>query len=132
MGHLALFSTGNTTGFDVKDYTCPVGVAILDVVFVSAPLAVDRAQANSAAKIPAIGIVTAKPNSTTATIQSTGDVPGFTGLAPGAKYYLSTAAGGLVATTPPGTHGVDYVQLIGIAFSSTVLRLTIDPTPVRN
>lgn len=54
-----------------------------------------------------------------------GECPLFTGLTPGARYYLSGTTPGAVTATPPA----DSVQ-IGIAKSATVLFVDIDRSPV--
>lgn len=49
----------------------------------------------------------------------------LSGLTLGARYYLNTVAGGVVATTPPTGSG-NVVQYIGRAISTT--ELTFEPT----
>lgn len=52
-------------------------------------------------------------------------VTGTTNLVSGSKYYLSDTPGQLVTTDPTGTNKV--FQLVGIAISSTKLRLILYP-----
>lgn len=54
-----------------------------------------------------------------ATILFDGTIPGLTGLTLGAKYYLSTTAGGVTTTAPSATSNV--VQPVGVAASATEL-----------
>jgi hypothetical protein len=55
-------------------------------------------------------------SATSAPVQMSGTVPGFTGLTPGAVYYLSSTVGGGISTTPVGAP-------IGVAVSATELFL---------
>lgn len=57
-----------------------------------------------------------------ATVYTSGQNTGLTGLTPGALYYLG--ASGAVTTTPPSTSGTT-VQQLGRAYSATVLDMQI-------
>lgn len=73
--------------------------------------------------IPAIGIVRdATSEGAEVAVYRAGRVGGFTGLTPGAVYYL--AADGLLALTPP--EGGELLQPIGTAASATELLVEPD------
>jgi hypothetical protein len=59
----------------------------------------------------------------TLSLQKDGVVPGFSGLTPGAHYYVSDTAGNI--STTPGT----ITKLIGVAVSATELAITHIKTP---
>ena len=100
-------------------YTCATGVAVGEWVYISAANTVAEADADDAAKRPAIGVVVAKPTTTSAFVQTAGEYT-TTGLTAGANYFLSAAtAGAITATAPAATN----VQLVGIAKSTTVLAI---------
>jgi len=113
---------GDVTTLQAQDstgtYTCIAGDAVGDVVYISAANTVALADANDAAKRPAIGIITAKASATSCTVQFFGEVTGLAGLTAGAAYYLSETAGDMTATPPAGN-----VQLLGYAKSTTILHL---------
>lgn len=56
-----------------------------------------------------------------------GIITGFTGLTPGALYYLSATAGSITTTKP--TSGI--VQAVGVAISSTSLSYIFSPITIR-
>ncbi len=117
----------------------PVGVGVLAKSIVSSEnlaardmvnvyndagtLKVRKADANNA--MPAHGYVTAAVVSPAAgdVFFDVGIISGFTGLTPGARYYLSETAGE-VTLTPPST-AASLVQFIGVALSAT--ELEFDP-----
>lgn len=104
-------------------YSCPVTVAVRDAVYLSAADTVDKADADDAAKQPAIGIVVAKPSATQAIVLSDGEVAGFSGLTTGATQYLSTTPG--VLTEIPPTAPGSMAQPIGFARNPTTLVINL-------
>lgn len=125
-------SNGNSTsadwvkvGSDSGDiYDCPVGVNVLDVVYVSASNEVDQAIANDITKKLAFGIVTSKPTTVRAQVDTAGRVGGFTGLIVGAPVFLSDATlGGLTQNPPVGSD--TWVQMIGVATSETEISVEV-------
>lgn len=107
-------------GASTFTYTCPATVAVRDVVYISAANTVDRADATTAATMPVVGIVTAKPTLTTADVMvGTSEVGGFVGLTAGATYYGSLVAGGITLTAPTTVGQV--VQKVGQARNTTTL-----------
>jgi len=105
-------------------FTCPSGVAVRDVVYLTGSLAVDQADASAEATVPAIGFVKTKPTATTCILQYYGELGGFVGLTPGSKYYLSLTSGGITTTAPSGS--TEVVQQVGVAISSTILLVKVD------
>lgn len=114
---------GGAAGID-GTYSCGVGVAVGEAVYLSGSGAVTEANATSATTAPAIGIVVSKPTTTTCVVRSFGSASVFTTLTPGSVYYLDTTAGQLTTTAPSSSGNV--VQRIGIATSATTLLVQID------
>lgn len=83
-----------------------------------------KADADDAAKF-SVGYVTAGVTSGASGTANLigGIITGFTGLTPGALYYLSATAGGITTTKP--TSGI--VQAVGVAISSTSLSYIFSP-----
>jgi len=105
-------------------YTVPGTVFLLDVVYATGSGAADKADGTNPAKVPAVGIVVQKPDSTTAVVQYVGEVDGFGSLVPGLVYYVSTTPGQLTSTAPTANGSV--VQKVGVAKTATVLMLSVD------
>ena len=119
----AVFSPGSvvTTG----TYTCPVGVAVRDVVYLSAADNCDLADADDSLKQPVIGIVNNKIDPTTCDVQYNGEIGGFVGLTAGVTYFLSTTPGQITVTPPSGPPGA-IVQRVGFAKNTTTLVILVD------
>lgn len=101
--------------------TADQDVDLTEIVFISGEGTIDLAKADAASTHAAIGVVTeAAILGDTAEFQTHGIVGGFSGLTPGAKYYLSAATAGLVIATAPSSVG-EYVVFLGIAISATEL-----------
>jgi hypothetical protein len=105
-------------------YTCDAGVAVNDWVYVDGAGAAQKARADAAGTGGAIGIVTAKPTGTTATVQFAGEVT-LSGLTAGSAYFLSPTTAGAMTATAPSTVG-QFVQRLGRAKSATVLLIQVD------
>lgn len=60
----------------------------------------------------------------TADVYFDGIITGFSGLTPGARYYLSATAGGITLTAPSGS--TNLMQLIGVALSATEIEFDPD------
>jgi hypothetical protein len=97
-------------------FGCASGVAVGEWVYISAANTVAEADADDATKRPAIGVVVAKPSTTSCLVQMSGEYT-TSGLTAGAAYYLSAATAGAITATPPAGNA----QLVGIAKSTTVL-----------
>jgi hypothetical protein len=104
-------------------YTCPISVAVRDVVYIAGGDTVDRANAASAGKYPVVGVVSSKPTTTSAVVQYSGEVSGFAGLTAGSTYWLGVSAG-QISTSAPSSAG-QAGQVVGVAKSTTTLELSI-------
>lgn len=125
MAHIQISGAG-AGGADEGTFSCLAGVAVRDVVYVSAANTVAKAQANAAGTMPAIGFVSAKPNATTATVRFSGELDGFAGLTPNATYYVSASSAGSITATAPSTHAVDFQQAVGVAKDADTLLIDVD------
>ncbi len=107
-------------------YSCAAGIALGDVVRVSAADTVAKADATSPATMPANGIVISKPDPTHAVVRPLGEVPGIlAGLTPGATYYVDKTAGLLTASTAAFAAG-NVVQKAGYAKDATTFVAQFD------
>lgn len=112
-----------TTG-NAGIYNCDVSVNIGDVVYLSSPDLIDKADADDILKQPLIGIVQSKNSLIEAIVLYTGELTGFVGLIPGSTYFLSKISGQFT-TDPPLDEGA-IVQKVGFAKNSTTLVVLID------
>ena len=114
-------------------------IVIGQAVYSSSADNVNLAEANASGTSKVIGLVATTSISTTSTGQiavdgilsaTTGQwdaIAGTTGgLTFGTNYYLSPSTAGSLTSTAPSTTG-QYIVLIGIAISTTELRLNIQP-----
>ena len=108
--------TGSGSGTIQGDYT-QVACAPLNTVYFDGAGAVNKAQADNIATMPAAGIVTAVVGPI-ATVVHYGRVGGFVGLTPGATYYVGKDFAGQYTATAPVAPG-EFVQEIGVAISAT-------------
>jgi hypothetical protein len=115
---------GLNLGFlnDTTIYNCPSGTDIRDAVHIVSTGVVAIAAKSDAANLPVIGLVVAKPTTTSCIIQTLGYLDGFTGLSVGDTYYL--AEDGKITNTPTTTTG-EALYVIGVAKSSSRLELRI-------
>jgi len=106
-------------------WTCPIGAAPGDVVYVSAADNVDLGDANDPLKQPIIGIIKSKPGSTTAIVQYYGEMVGvLTGLTAGDTLYLSESPGQPVVAAPSGSGSI--VQKVGFVKNGTTVVIMVD------
>jgi hypothetical protein len=124
----------NNTVTQTADATLIAG----QVVYSSAADHINKAKADAAGTVRAIGLVTAAITSgATGSVQTSGivvlttgqwdAVAGTTGgLTYNTPYYLSAATAGLLTPTPPNTAG-QFVKEVGLAISTTELLLTTPP-----
>lgn len=110
-------------------FTCPPTTALGDVVYVSGADSVAPASASGAGTYGHLYVVVAKLSPTSAVCAPPGRVlPIFTGLVPGATYYLCDAPG-KVAPARPVAPAV--AQVVGLARNATTLIFSPDRTFVR-
>lgn len=83
-------------------------------------------------KMPAIGVIIEKPDTTKCRIQTSGIVEGvFTGLVPQRRYFIGTD-GRLTLTAPvPGASETYYVQHAGMAIGTDALYLDLEKIPIK-
>lgn len=103
---------------------CPGTVSVGDVVRVSGADLVDRADASAVATMPVVAFVSAKPTGTTATLWFAGALAVFSGLTPGAEYFVDVAAGA-ITTNVAGFVAGNVVQRVGVALNGTTLLVNI-------
>lgn len=118
-------------GVGADAVTAIAGEALVagDFVYIAAGGTVMKADATTFAK-RAMGYVTAAvANAGTATVFFDESNSALSGLTPGAKYFLSAAAG-LATATAPTTAG-QFVQCLGIATSATSLHVNIQEPILR-
>jgi len=108
----------------IGPFNCSAGLNVGDAVRLSGADAIDLAQADVVTERPTIGFVLVKPTATTAFVLSSGEIATFSGLTPGATYYLSETPGQITDVAP--TVQGSIVQEVGWARSSTTLVIAID------
>jgi hypothetical protein len=108
----------------VGTYDCNTSISVGDVVYLSAPNFIDKADADNINKQPLIGVVDSKPSAIQAIIKYSGEITGFSGLITGSTYYLSETPGQFTTIAPSDPGAI--VQKIGFAKSSTTLVVLID------
>jgi hypothetical protein len=115
---------GGTASNLQSTYSCAPSIAVNDVVYFSGTDTVALANAISISTAPAIGVVVAKPTSTTATVQWAGPATGFSSLTPDATYFLATTNGQITASPASATGNI--LQRLGVAEDATTLFLMVD------
>jgi len=113
---------GAGTDYDTITGVAGPGLAVNDVVYISASNTVVAANASNVATGPAIGVVVAAVAGVV-DIRMFGKVTTFTGLSPGSEYYVALTSGN-ITTTPPSVVG-QYVQPVGIALTATTLLVSV-------
>lgn len=119
---------GGGVDTNVGVWNCASGLAVGDPVTCDASNHVVATPPGSAA----LGVVEAKPTAKTARVRYAGELPGLSGLTPGATYYLA-AAGGALSAAPPDPADVAndgrVHQSLGVARNATTLVVRVgDPT----
>lgn len=104
-------------------YTCLAGVTVGQAVKVSASDTVAVTDASSAAG-EAQGIVVLKPTTTSAVVVWGGAASVFSGLTPGADYWLSDTPGAITASAPTATGSIQ--QRVGTAKNATTLEIGVE------
>jgi hypothetical protein len=86
-------------------------------------LQVATADPSDRLKMPAVGMIIQKVDSTTCVVQTEGNVDGvYSGLTPGELLFVGDG-GGLDDEMPSPGPGPRYVQAIGVSLGSDILRL---------
>lgn len=102
-------------------------IVIGDVVYVDGFGIFQPAIATSATTARAVGFVTSSPGGGFFGVKPYGPISGFTGLTPGAKYFVSSSVAGKIQAPPPVNTGF-ALKKVGIAQNSTTLLINIDET----
>jgi hypothetical protein len=112
-------------------WAVPGSVLVGDLVYATGAFSADKASSLSPVTMPCIGIVTAKPIATSATILYYGESPAvFAGLIPGSEYFVGLVAGTLVIKSGSPAAPGEVSQRVGVAISGNHLLFTPDPTTV--
>jgi hypothetical protein len=110
----------------VNVYTAEVSIADRDALYISSANKVSPAQGNATPNAYLIGFARgAAPANSSVEVVSEGLLDGFSGLTPGARYYLSpTTPGAITSTLPTGTGNI--IVKVGFAKSATELQIKIE------
>ncbi len=101
-------------------------IAVGDAVFLKSADTIGLADANGVTKQPVIGVVAAI-DGPYITVRYHGELNCFSGLTPGATYYLSeTGVSGSTITSTPPTNPGSIVQRLGFARNATTLMIIVD------
>jgi hypothetical protein len=109
--------------------SCDTSDAVGDFVYISgnksgSDYSVAKADPSLYAKIPAVAVITYKITPTRAVIQFKGEVKSiYTGLTAGKTYFLSDVGTPVDIPPTPAIGQKKYVQIVGVATDSTILRL---------
>lgn len=109
----------------VLEYLTTPSTAVLQAVYLSQSDTVEAASASAPATAPAVGFIQAKPSAVNAVVQYSGAIDGFSGLTPGATYFLGLTPGTIttdVSAYPTGA----IVQRVGYAEDLTTLVIQLD------
>lgn len=116
----------STFSFSVQStpFNCTAAEAVNDAVYLFTANEVRKADATDLTTAPAIGIIVSKTSATECNVSTDGECSTFTGLTPGALYFLAKGSPGQITTTPitgPGIH-----QKLGEARNATTLMINVD------
>lgn len=118
----------NTLAKDDSSFvaTCPIDLVVGDLVAATPgiPSTVQRAHADDALGLPAIGCVVFKPSPLSCVVRTQGVLLSvLTGLVSGSKYFLGPL-GGIVPVQPVPPFGVTYtIQPVGVALTPITMLL---------
>jgi hypothetical protein len=102
--------------------TVPSTVVVGDLVYITGSNVGALADISDALKMPAVGTVTSKLDSTTAVVQCNGVVSDiYSGLTPGKTYFVGGDGRPNVAAPVPGASQALFHQPFGVALSSESL-----------
>jgi hypothetical protein len=102
-----------------------VAVAARDLVYISSADNVSPASASTVATSYGIGFaITAAAPAANVEVRSDGILPGFSGLTPGARYYLSAVTPGAITSSIPTGTG-QTILMAGYARSASALQIQL-------
>ena len=117
-------STVSSAGSVVNSYIAGEDISVAEVVYISGANEVSLADASTVALTLVVGVAkTAALDTAAVEVQSEGVLAGFSGLTPGARYFLATTPGAVSTSAPTGA-GHSIVQ-IGYAKNATNMHLHI-------
>jgi len=123
-GKIALNMMPTGVGADLKNMTANGAISARDFVYVEAAGTIAVAD-NGSVGTRSVGIVQAAIlDAAAGDVYFEGIVSGFTGLTPGANYYLGTGGTVVLAGGLPTATG-EIVQKVGVALSATELSIEI-------
>lgn len=99
-----------------------------NLVYISDSNVVALANGSAEETMTGIGFVKSRSGSSV-TVQSSGELSGFTGLLPGKTYFAGKTAGSIWALTEEDPSFPLVVQVVGKAKTSSVLFISINPGP---
>lgn len=105
--------------------SCTAAEAVGDAVYVTGSATVRRCDPYDPSKMPAIGVITAKPTTTSCVVVTSGRAR-LAGLTTGVAYFVQPN-GAAAPGTPSAGPGPVFVQRVGRAVSSTILSVAIEP-----
>lgn len=122
--------TKPSAGTNFATATCLMTDDVGDFVYFTGPKVgvdyqVTKVDTQLVGKMPAVGVIIAKPAPNRAVVQFSGEVNVFSGLTPGKIYWVGTS--GQATMTPPSpTAGQKrYTQSIGVASDTNKIKLNI-------
>lgn len=110
---------------------CAPTDSVGDIVYISGNVVgndyqITKVDPTLGAKMPGVGVITAKITSTRAVIQFEGFVKNvYTGLLAGKTYFVGTNSKPTNVCPTPGIGGAMYVQPIGVAVDANILELRL-------
>jgi hypothetical protein len=124
------FNSGVQAALGSRALPCLSSLAVGDLVYITTGGSAEKIDRTDIAKMPAVGVVTAKSTPLLATIQFIGPVSVYTGLTEGAEYFAGSD-GRPVSPLSKGPTETIFTQSIGFALDSTTLFLKPDATTKR-
>lgn len=101
----------------IIEYVCDIAAQVGDLVYLSTTVDNRVVVAEDNLNGPVIGVVNDKPSDMLAGVKVTGLLSGLSGLTRGKRIYVSGT--GTITTTPNDTPGIGYMQVLGVASSSS-------------
>lgn len=107
----------------VFEANCTAAESAYDIVYISGSGEVRQADASDVSTGRAVGFIESKSSTTDCIVSMSGALVGFSGLTPGANYFLSETPGQITTTAP--TASGTLVVPVGKALSETTLIINI-------
>lgn len=126
-GKFDLTLMSNGVAPDQKTANANGAISARDICYVETAGTIARATAAAGTPKEGTGWATASAlTGAPVTIQDEGIIPGFTGLTPGAAYFLSDVTPGGILIDPGPTGAGKIAQFLGYAYSATELNFEPD------